>query len=354
MKFVILALLALASGLHAKELNLKDLGFVLFGKHGDGTKVTPAAGSCPLGVLPDTVFLHKTFKKGDHFFTWVRPVHGKVHKLVCGSVAVWEAAAGEVLLDLHFVGNKDSEKFLHLELFHPAVGSHHVFLKFAGGATPGAGVVLGMAAFVVGVHGLVKDLPKLEGLPAHAFVHALAAHAAHLAHHGAHAALKADGGLVLIFLLLFVFIGTATNWLLVLVVELTDKTLSHSLIISSKPSKNYNSKNSLKGMDNQAELNPVELMNVIEELRKEIQKLKEVSYKNSLAINGLSKSEYKLQGVGENLESAKHSKFGKGSAVVNLNSNGNRQDMKFAKIRDEDSEFVPGIIEYKVNISQQS
>ncbi|MEG9512163.1 hypothetical protein LZ318_00265, partial [Saccharopolyspora indica] len=102
---------------------------------------------------PDTVFLHKTFKKGDHFFTWVRPVHGKVHKLVCGSFAVWEAAVGEVLLDLHFVGNKESEKFLHLEVLHPAVGSHHLFLKFAAGATPGVGVHLGMGAFVVGVHG---------------------------------------------------------------------------------------------------------------------------------------------------------------------------------------------------------
>ncbi|XP_954998.1 uncharacterized protein TA03870 [Theileria annulata] len=196
MKFVILALLALASGLHAKELNLKDLGFVLFGKHGDGTKTSVAAGKCPLGELPDTVFLHKTFSKGGKFFTWVRPVHGKVHKLVCGSFAVWEAAVGEVLLDLHFVGNKESEKFLHLEVLHPAVGSHHLFLKFAAGATPGVGVHLGMGAFVVGVHGLVADLPALEGLPAHAFVHALAAHAAHVAHHAAHAALKADGGLV--------------------------------------------------------------------------------------------------------------------------------------------------------------
>uniref|UniRef100_A0A3B0MEZ0 Uncharacterized protein n=1 Tax=Theileria annulata TaxID=5874 RepID=A0A3B0MEZ0_THEAN len=159
---------------------------------------------------------------------------------------------------------------------------------------------------------------------------------------------------ILVLLLLFILIGTATYWLLVLVVELTDKTLSHSLIISSKPSKNYNAKNSLNGMDNQAELNPVELMSVIEELRKEIQKLKEVSYKNSLAINGLSKGEYKVPGVDENLESAKRSKFGKGSAVVNLNSNGHRQDMKFAKIRDEDSEFVPGIIEYQANITQQS
>ncbi|XP_952842.1 uncharacterized protein TA09365 [Theileria annulata] len=195
MKFVILALLALASGLHAAKLDLKELKFVLFGKHGDGDKTTVASG-CPLGTLPDTVFLHKTFKKGDHFFTWVRPVHGKVNELVCGTHAVWKAAAGEVLVDLHFVGNKDSEKFVHLELFHPAVGSHHLFLKFAAGAVPGDGVVLGMGAFVVGVHGLVAGLPELAGLPAHPFVHALAAHAAHLAHHGVHAALKADGGLV--------------------------------------------------------------------------------------------------------------------------------------------------------------
>uniref|UniRef100_A0A3B0MT32 Signal peptide containing protein n=1 Tax=Theileria annulata TaxID=5874 RepID=A0A3B0MT32_THEAN len=196
MKFVILALLALASGLNAAELNLKNLGFVLFGKHGDGDATTVAAGSCPLGTLPDTVFLHKTFKKGDHFFTWVRPVHAKVHKLVCGSLAVWEAAVGEVLVDLHFVGNKDSEKFLHLELFHPAVGSHHLFLKFAAGASPGVGVHLGMGAFVVGVHKLVAGLPELAGLPAHPFVHALAAHAAHLAHHDKHAALSAEAGLV--------------------------------------------------------------------------------------------------------------------------------------------------------------
>uniref|UniRef100_A0A3B0ML87 Uncharacterized protein n=1 Tax=Theileria annulata TaxID=5874 RepID=A0A3B0ML87_THEAN len=191
MKFVILALLALVSGLHAVKLDLKDLGFVLFGKHGEGTKVTPAAGVCPLGTLPDTVFLHKTFAKGDHFFTWVRPVHAKVDELVCGGHNVWKAAVGEVLLDLHFVGNKDSEKFLHLELFHPAVGSHHLFLKFAGAGTLAGH--LGMGAFVDGVHGLVKGLPELEGLPAHPFVHALAAHAAHAAHvadasHQGHAA----------------------------------------------------------------------------------------------------------------------------------------------------------------------
>uniref|UniRef100_A0A3B0N539 Uncharacterized protein n=1 Tax=Theileria annulata TaxID=5874 RepID=A0A3B0N539_THEAN len=191
MKFVILALLALASGLHAKELDLKDLGFVLFGKHGEGTKTSVASGACPLGTLPDTVFLHKTFKKGDHFFTWVRPVHGKVHKLVCGTHAVWEAAAGEVLLDLHFVGKPADVKLLHLELFHPAVGSHHVFLKFAAGGALEAH--LGMAAFVVGVHGLVAELPKVEGLPAHPLVHALVAHAAHVAH-GAADGLAASGG----------------------------------------------------------------------------------------------------------------------------------------------------------------
>uniref|UniRef100_A0A3B0MJG3 Uncharacterized protein n=1 Tax=Theileria annulata TaxID=5874 RepID=A0A3B0MJG3_THEAN len=196
MKFVILALLALASGLHAAKLDLKELKFVLFGNHGDGTKTSVAAGKCPLGTLPATVFLHKTFMKGDHFFTWVRPVHAKVDELVCGSHAVWKAAAGEVLLDLHFVGNKDSEKFVHLELFHPAVGSHHLFLKFAAGTAPGDGVVLGMAAFVVGVHGLVAGLPELVGLPAHPFVHALAAHAHHVAHvaAGAKDGLAAAGG----------------------------------------------------------------------------------------------------------------------------------------------------------------
>uniref|UniRef100_A0A3B0MWR9 Uncharacterized protein n=1 Tax=Theileria annulata TaxID=5874 RepID=A0A3B0MWR9_THEAN len=183
MKFVILALLALASGLHAAELNLKDLGFVLFGKHGEGSATTVKAGECPLGKLPDSVFLHKTFKKGENFFTWVRPVHGKVHKLVCGSVAVWEAAAGEVLVDLHFVGKPADVKLLHLELFHPAVGSHHLFLKFA--AAGALEAHLGMGAFVVAAHGLVAGLPAVEGLPAHPFVHALAAHAAHAAHAGA-------------------------------------------------------------------------------------------------------------------------------------------------------------------------
>ncbi|XP_952796.1 uncharacterized protein TA09050 [Theileria annulata] len=193
MKFVILALLALASGLHAEKLDLKELKFVLFGKHGEGTKVTFTAGTCPLN-LPATVFLHKTFKKGEHFFTWVRPVHGKVDEVVCGTHAVWKAAVGEVLLDLHFVGKPAGDKFVHLELLHPAVGSHHVFFKFAAdGKLAG---VLGMAAFVVGVHGLVAELPALEGLPAHPLVHALAAHAAHLAHHGSHAALSDVGGLV--------------------------------------------------------------------------------------------------------------------------------------------------------------
>ncbi|XP_951846.1 uncharacterized protein TA15570 [Theileria annulata] len=185
MKFVILALLALASGLHAAKLDLKPLGFVLFGKHGEGTTATVAAGKCPLGTLPDTVFLHKTFEKAGHFFTWVRPVHGKVDEVACGSHAVWKAAAGEVLLDLHFVGNKESEKFVHLELFHPAVGSHHLFLKFAADGT--AAGVLGMAAFVVAAHGLVEGLPAFDGLPAHPLVHALAAHAAHAKHAGASA-----------------------------------------------------------------------------------------------------------------------------------------------------------------------
>lgn len=159
---------------------------------------------------------------------------------------------------------------------------------------------------------------------------------------------------ILALLLLFILIGTATYWLLVLVVELTDKKLSPSLITSNKKSKNYGGNNGLTGVNNQTELNAVELMNVIEELRKEIQKLKEVSYKNSLAINGLSNGEYKVPGSEESLESAKRTKFGKGSAAVNMNSYGHRQDMKFAKKRDEDSEFVPDIIEYQANISQQS
>ncbi|EAN32610.1 hypothetical protein TpMuguga_02g00327 [Theileria parva strain Muguga] len=181
MKFVTLALVAaLTSGIYvsAAELDLSKLGFVLYGKHGDGAATTVTSGKCPLGELPDTVFLHKTFKKGDNFFTWVRPVHAKVTKVVSKDHLVWEGAADEFLLDLHFVGSKNSKKFVHLELLHRLGGAVHVFLAFAAGANPGAGKVVGMAAFVAALHELVPGLHEVEGLPAHHLVHALKLHAA--------------------------------------------------------------------------------------------------------------------------------------------------------------------------------
>ncbi|EAN33611.1 hypothetical protein TpMuguga_01g00367 [Theileria parva strain Muguga] len=180
MKFVTLAFVAaLTSGIYvsAAELDLRKLGFVLYGKHGEGDKTAVEVGVCPLGDLPDTVFLHKTFKKGDNFFTWVRPVHNKVTKVVSGSHLVWEAAAStkEVLLDLHFFGKPAGKKFVHLELLHHLGGAVHVFLLFDGTA---AAKVLSMAAFVAGVHALVPGLHELEGVPAHHLVSALALHAA--------------------------------------------------------------------------------------------------------------------------------------------------------------------------------
>ncbi|EAN31054.1 hypothetical protein TpMuguga_03g00319 [Theileria parva strain Muguga] len=178
MKFVVFTLLALfIPGLDAAagKLNLKELGFALYGKHGEGT--TAGKSTCPLGALPDSVFLHKTFKKGDAFFTWVRPVHNKVNEVVCGDHEVWKAADGEVLLDLHFVGKPTAadKKFVHLELLHKLGGVFHVFLLFDGTA---AAKVVGMSRFVAGVHGLVPELHSLEGLPAHHLVHELALHAA--------------------------------------------------------------------------------------------------------------------------------------------------------------------------------
>ncbi|EAN31265.1 hypothetical protein TpMuguga_03g00520 [Theileria parva strain Muguga] len=181
MKFAVLALFTvLTSGIFvsADELDLRKLGFVLYGKHGDGTATAVDSGKCPLGALPATVFLHKTFAKGDHFFTWVRPVHGKVNKVVCGNHLVWEAVGDEVLLDLHFVGSKESKKFVHLEVLHPLGGAVHLFLAFAAGANPGTAKAVGMAAFVAALHELVKDVHKAEGLPAHHLVSALALHAA--------------------------------------------------------------------------------------------------------------------------------------------------------------------------------
>ncbi|EAN31137.1 hypothetical protein TpMuguga_03g00400 [Theileria parva strain Muguga] len=180
MKFVTLALLAaLTSGIYvsAEVLDLKPLKFVLYGKHGEGDKTAVEVGVCPLGDLPDTVFLHKTFAKGDHFFTWVRPVHGKVNKVVCGNHLVWEAVGDEVLLDLHFVGSKESKKFVHLEVLHPLGGAVHVFLAFEAGANPGTAKAVGMAAFVAALHELVAGLHDVEGLPAHHLVSALALHA---------------------------------------------------------------------------------------------------------------------------------------------------------------------------------
>ncbi|EAN30952.1 hypothetical protein TpMuguga_03g00217 [Theileria parva strain Muguga] len=178
MKIFVFALLALfIPGLDAAagKLDLKDLKFVLYGKHGEG--ISAGKSTCPLGSIPDSIFLHKTFKKGDAFFTWVKPVHNKVNEVVCGSHEVWKAADGEVLLDLHFVGipKDDAKKFVHLELLHKLGGIFHVFLLFDGTA---AAKAVSMAKFIAGIHDLSLELHKLEGIPAHHLIHELALHAA--------------------------------------------------------------------------------------------------------------------------------------------------------------------------------
>ncbi|BAM41220.1 conserved hypothetical protein [Theileria orientalis strain Shintoku] len=185
MKFAILAFLAFWSAKFAAaagsaaatvgEVNLKDLGFKLYGRHKETGSA--AATSCPLGTLPERVFLHKSVKHGEHFFTWVKPVHGLVNKLVCGSHKVWEGAAGELLLDFHFFGKADDVKFVHLELLTALGGAAHAFLKFAAGASATA-EVLGLAPFVAAVVDLMKkEFLGVNALPAHELLHHLAFHA---------------------------------------------------------------------------------------------------------------------------------------------------------------------------------
>ncbi|BAM38864.1 conserved hypothetical protein [Theileria orientalis strain Shintoku] len=97
-----------------------------------------------------------------------------------------------------------------------------------------------------------------------------------------------------------------------------------------------------------------DLNQVIDELRMEIQKLKETSYKNSVAINGLSNGLYKVPGSEDDSESAKKTKFGKTNNTVNLSKTIHRQDLKSPKRRQENSDFVPGTIAYDASITLQS
>ncbi|UVC54298.1 hypothetical protein MACJ_003835 [Theileria orientalis] len=179
MKFVIFAVAALFAKLAAADdaaaaavLDLKPLGFVLYGRHKPSGEAAPTG--CPLGTLAANVFLHKSVKHGDNFFTWVKPVHGLVKEVKCDAHAVWKAAAGELLVDFHFFGKKDGLKLVHLEHLTALGGVAHAFLKFEGTAS---GVVLGLAKFVVAVADLMKaDFLNVKALPADALLH-------HLAHH---------------------------------------------------------------------------------------------------------------------------------------------------------------------------
>ncbi|UVC49713.1 hypothetical protein MACK_003823 [Theileria orientalis] len=179
MKFAIFAVAALVAKFAAAEsaptvgsVNLKDLGFVLYGRHKDPN--ASATTGCPLGTLPDRVFLHKSVKHGDHFFTWVKPVHGLVNELVCDSHAVWKGLADELLLDFHFFGKTTGKMFAHVEHLTALGGVAHVFLGFEGAA---AGKALGVSKFLAGVAALLdKEFLNVKALPAHALLHELAFH----------------------------------------------------------------------------------------------------------------------------------------------------------------------------------
>ncbi|BAM41221.1 conserved hypothetical protein [Theileria orientalis strain Shintoku] len=177
MKFAILAFLAFwsaklaaaANAAAAGKLDLKPLGFVSLEGHTDKSK-------CPLGTLPEGVFLHTTFDHDGHHFTWVKPVHGLVNEVVCDSRAVWKGAEGELLLDFHFFGKTDAVKYVHLEHLTALGGVAHVFLKFAADAAAKA-EVMGLAPFVVAVAGLFKkEFLGVKRLAAHALLHDLAFH----------------------------------------------------------------------------------------------------------------------------------------------------------------------------------
>ncbi|UVC54518.1 hypothetical protein MACJ_004070 [Theileria orientalis] len=181
MKFVILAFAAFFAKLAAADdvavagaLDLKTLGFALYGRHVPaGTSVDKT--KCPLGTLPANVFLHKTVKHNGANFTWVKPVHALVNELVCGSHAVWKGAAEEFLVDLHFFGNVKGKMFVHLEHVTALGAVAHAFLRFEKSALEGK--VLGLAPFVAGVAGLLgAGFLDVNALPAHELLH-------HLAHH---------------------------------------------------------------------------------------------------------------------------------------------------------------------------
>ncbi|BAM42342.1 conserved hypothetical protein [Theileria orientalis strain Shintoku] len=182
MKFAILAFLAFwsaklaaaANAAAAGKVDLKDLKFVLWGAHKDPN--ASAVSGCPLGTLPDGVFLHKTVDHNGHHYTWVKPVHGLVNEVVCGNRAVWKGAAGELLLDLHFFGKTDADMFVHLEHLTALGGVAHGFLKFAKNALDKP-VVLGLAPFVKEVAALfAKEFLGVKRLPAHELLHHLAFH----------------------------------------------------------------------------------------------------------------------------------------------------------------------------------
>ncbi|UVC50224.1 hypothetical protein MACK_004099 [Theileria orientalis] len=178
MKFAIFAFAAFwfakFAAADAGVLDLKGLGFVLWGDHKESGSAVPT--TCPLGKLPEGVFLHKTVKHNDAHFTWVKPVHGLVKELKCETRSVWKGLDGELLLDFHFFGNVKGKMFAHVEHLTALGGVAHVFLGFDAAANA-VGKAVGLAKFLVGVAALFdKDFLNVKGLPAHALLHHLALH----------------------------------------------------------------------------------------------------------------------------------------------------------------------------------
>ncbi|EAN30505.1 hypothetical protein TpMuguga_03g00664 [Theileria parva strain Muguga] len=173
MQFTIFVLFtALTASFHvsADKLDLKPLVSALLGKQPEGDKPEVSSG-CPLGPLPDTVLLHKTYKIVDYYFTWVKPVHNKVTEVVCGSYVVWKGDDSEVLLDLHFVGTPTSDKkFVHLEYAHRMGVVSDSFLVFDRFGTPKP---LDMVKFVLAVLEMVPGFNLVKGLPGDKLTYAL-------------------------------------------------------------------------------------------------------------------------------------------------------------------------------------
>ncbi|UVC50223.1 hypothetical protein MACK_004098 [Theileria orientalis] len=176
MKFAIFAFAAFwfakFAAAAAGALDLKGLGFKNWKVHKVSGEAAPTA--CPLGELPEGVFLHRTVVHDGAKFTWVKPVHGAVNELKCEARSVWKGLDGELLLDFHFFGKVDGKMFAHVEHLTKLGGVAHVFLGFEGSA---AGKAVGVAKFLAGVADLFpKAFLDTKDLSAHALLHQLALH----------------------------------------------------------------------------------------------------------------------------------------------------------------------------------